>query len=226
MDHQVDAVVCGVGSGGTLTGLGRFFKRVSPKTKMVLADPVGSVLAELVKTGNMMEAGSWMVEGIGEDFVPPIADLSLVNEGLHDHRRRELRHRPRAADEGRHPRRLLLRHAARGGAALLPRADDGQARRQLRLRQRQQISVEDVQRLSGCWTRASRARAARRSARPDRRGAIPTRATVIGRSGGHAAHRLCAHAAVRRLAAAGAGRAARSSASSTKSDILLQGLWR
>ncbi|MFM9844384.1 MAG: pyridoxal-phosphate dependent enzyme [Dongiaceae bacterium] len=80
MDHQVDAVVCGVGSGGTLTGLGRFFKRVSPTTRMVLADPKGSVLTELVKTGNMMEAGSWMVEGIGEDFVPPNCDLSLVSE--------------------------------------------------------------------------------------------------------------------------------------------------
>jgi cystathionine beta-synthase len=80
MDHQVDAVVCGVGSGGTLTGLGRFFKRVSPTTKMVLADPKGSVLKEMVKSGNMTEAGSWMVEGIGEDFVPPNCDLSLVSE--------------------------------------------------------------------------------------------------------------------------------------------------
>ncbi len=80
MDHQVDAVVCGVGSGGTLTGLGRFFKRVSPTTKMVLADPKGSVLTEMVKSGNMTEAGSWMVEGIGEDFVPPNCDLSLVSE--------------------------------------------------------------------------------------------------------------------------------------------------
>ena len=82
MDHQVDAVVCGVGSGGTLTGLGRFFKRVSPSTKMVLADPKGAVLTEMVKSGNMTEAGSWMVEGIGEDFVPPNCDLSLVSEAF------------------------------------------------------------------------------------------------------------------------------------------------
>ena len=67
---NVDAVVVGVGSGGTLTGLGRFFAKVSPKTEMVLADPVGSILAPLVKTGEMEEAGSWMVEGIGEDFIP------------------------------------------------------------------------------------------------------------------------------------------------------------
>ena len=78
MDGSVDAVVVGVGSGGTLTGLGRYFKRVSPHTEMVLADPIGSVLAPLVETGTMVKAGSWTVEGIGEDFVPANADLSFV----------------------------------------------------------------------------------------------------------------------------------------------------
>ena len=77
---DVDAIVVGVGSGGTLTGVGRYFAKVSPKTEMVLADPVGSVLAPLIKTGKMEEAGSWTVEGIGEDFVPPNADLSLVKK--------------------------------------------------------------------------------------------------------------------------------------------------
>jgi cystathionine beta-synthase len=47
---------------------------------MILADPDGSVLAPLIKTGKMTEAGSWAVEGIGEDFVPPNADLSLVRD--------------------------------------------------------------------------------------------------------------------------------------------------
>ncbi|TIS08069.1 MAG: pyridoxal-phosphate dependent enzyme, partial [Mesorhizobium sp.] len=79
LEGDVDAVV-GVGSGGTLTGVGRFFAKHSPKTEMVLADPVGSVLAPLIKTGKMTEAGSWTVEGIGEDFVPPNADLSLVKK--------------------------------------------------------------------------------------------------------------------------------------------------
>lgn len=78
LEADVDAVVVEVGSGGTLTGLGHFFARVSPKTEMVLADPVGSVLAPYIKTGKMEEAGSWTVEGIGEDFIPPNADLSLV----------------------------------------------------------------------------------------------------------------------------------------------------
>ena len=78
MAGDVDAIVVGVGSGGTLTGTGRYMKAHSPKTDMVLADPVGSILAPLVNTGTMTEAGSWVVEGIGEDFVPPNCDLSLV----------------------------------------------------------------------------------------------------------------------------------------------------
>ena len=80
MDGDVDAVVVGVGSGGTLTGIGRFMRQASPKTAMILADPEGSVLAPLIATGRMTEAGSWAVEGIGEDFVPPNADLTLVSE--------------------------------------------------------------------------------------------------------------------------------------------------
>lgn len=78
MEGDVDAIVVGVGSGGTLTGVGRFMRAASPKTEMVLADPVGSVLAPYIETGRLIEAGSWAVEGIGEDFIPPNADLSLV----------------------------------------------------------------------------------------------------------------------------------------------------
>ena len=78
MDGRVDAVVCGVGSSGTVTGLSRFFARESPATRFVLADPVGSVLADYIKTGTLGTAGSWTVEGIGEDFIPSIADLSRI----------------------------------------------------------------------------------------------------------------------------------------------------
>jgi len=78
MDGEIDAIVVGVGSGGTLTGVGRCVKSHSLKTEMILADPAGSVLAPYVETGRLIEAGSWAVEGIGEDFVPPNADLSLV----------------------------------------------------------------------------------------------------------------------------------------------------
>ena len=80
MGHRVDAVVCGVGSGGTITGLGRFFRKTAPHVEMVLADPVGSVLADYVNTGTPGELGSWLVEGIGEDFIPEVSDLSLVSK--------------------------------------------------------------------------------------------------------------------------------------------------
>lgn len=78
LDHDLDAMVCGVGSGGTITGLSRYFARELPKCEIVLADPVGSILAGYVSTGEIGKAGSWLVEGIGEDFIPPICDLSRV----------------------------------------------------------------------------------------------------------------------------------------------------
>jgi cystathionine beta-synthase len=77
--HELDAIVVGVGSSGTLTGLSNYFGRVRPDLEFVLADPKGSILADYVKTGRIAsEAGSWAVEGIGEDFIPGIADLSRV----------------------------------------------------------------------------------------------------------------------------------------------------
>ena len=77
MEHDLDAVVCGVGSGGTIAGLSRYFAKVAPDLEMILADPEGSVLAEYVETGEIgKEVGSWLVEGIGEDFLPPVCDLS------------------------------------------------------------------------------------------------------------------------------------------------------
>lgn len=80
MRHSVDAVVCGVGSGGTITGLSRYFERVSPETEMVLADPAGSSLAEYVHTGKLGPSGSYAVEGIGQSAVPPVTDLSRVRK--------------------------------------------------------------------------------------------------------------------------------------------------
>jgi cystathionine beta-synthase len=84
MRHDVDACVIGVGSSGTITGLSRFFSRVRPRrgVEMILADPQGSILAEYTRSGRLGEAGSWAVEGIGEDFVPDIADLSYVTEAF------------------------------------------------------------------------------------------------------------------------------------------------
>jgi cystathionine beta-synthase len=79
MDGRIDTFVAGVGSGGTVTGVGRFLKERNPAIEIVLADPEGSILAAKVNEGRDVPAGSWLVEGIGEDFVPDILDLSYVD---------------------------------------------------------------------------------------------------------------------------------------------------
>ena len=80
MNGDIDAIVMGVGSGGTITGVGSYLKEKNPNIEIILADPTGSVLAPLVNEGKKVPAGSWLVEGIGEDFVPSITDLELVTE--------------------------------------------------------------------------------------------------------------------------------------------------
>ena len=80
MDGQVDAMIAGVGSGGTITGVGRYLKRQNPGVQVVLADPVGSVLAGIATTGEPGPKGSYTVEGIGQDFVPDNAELDLVDK--------------------------------------------------------------------------------------------------------------------------------------------------
>ncbi|MFM1935354.1 MAG: hypothetical protein RI990_313 [Planctomycetota bacterium] len=80
MEGKVDAVVVGVGSGGTLSGVGHALRKRNPAIDVILADPKGSILAPLVNEGRHVEPGSWLVEGIGEDFVPSICDLKLVSK--------------------------------------------------------------------------------------------------------------------------------------------------
>ena len=80
MGRHVDAISVGVGSAGTIRGLSNFFKKIHPGIEFILADPDGSVLVDYVKTGKFGAAGSWRVEGIGEDFIPSQADFSLVKK--------------------------------------------------------------------------------------------------------------------------------------------------
>ena len=112
--------------------------------------------------------GSWTVEGIGEDFMPPNCDLSLVKSAYAISDKRKRRDRARAAAKegilGGSSSGTLLAAALR----YCREQTQPQARRHARLRQRQQISLQDVQRLLGGRAGAGRPQAARRSARPDR----------------------------------------------------------
>ncbi|MEK7310403.1 MAG: cystathionine beta-synthase [Chloroflexota bacterium] len=79
----VTDVIIGMGTGGTLTGVGRFLKSKNPAIKMVGVDPIGSLLYDTWRLGHMPEQPflkTYKVEGIGEDFVPTSLDLSVVDE--------------------------------------------------------------------------------------------------------------------------------------------------
>ena len=65
-----------------MSGIGKYLKERKPEVSIVLADPVGSVLAPLVNEGREVKAGSWLVEGIGEDFIPPITDMDIIDEAI------------------------------------------------------------------------------------------------------------------------------------------------
>jgi cystathionine beta-synthase len=81
VDGKLDAIVLGVGSSGTVTGLSRYFSRVAPELELIVADPEGSILADYINEGKLgSKRFSWMVEGIGEDFLPTISDFTRVNK--------------------------------------------------------------------------------------------------------------------------------------------------
>ncbi len=81
MDGKLDAIVFGCGSSGTMTGLSRHFAQAAPDVELILADPVGSILAQYINEGTLStKSASWMVEGIGEDFLPSISDFSRVKK--------------------------------------------------------------------------------------------------------------------------------------------------
>ena len=135
---------------------------------MVLADPVGSILAPLVKTGKLIEAGSrgWW-KASARISSRRTADLSLVKQAYSITDRESIDRRARTAAQGGHPggssSGTLL------AAALRYCREQTEPKRvvTLRLRHRQQIPVQDVQRLLDGRQGLARARAARRPARPD-----------------------------------------------------------
>lgn len=80
-DGKVDAIVAGVGTGGTISGIAKFLKEKNPKVKVVAVDPVGSILTEYFRTGSMhAQPKVYKIEGIGEDFLPSNVHFKLIDE--------------------------------------------------------------------------------------------------------------------------------------------------
>ena len=77
---EIDVFCAGMGTGGTLTGCGRYFKEKKPGFQVVGVDPIGSLYYEYVKTGRLTKPFSYYVEGIGEDFLPGTMNLKILDQ--------------------------------------------------------------------------------------------------------------------------------------------------
>ncbi len=77
-DGKLDVLVAGVGTGGTISGTGRYLKEKDPRVRVVGVDPEGSILSSLF-AGAEGEARSYRIEGIGEDFLPKTLDMSVID---------------------------------------------------------------------------------------------------------------------------------------------------
>lgn len=77
---RITHLIVGMGTGGTISGTGRYLKEQNPNVQVIGVDPIGSILYELHRSGNYTEAEGYKVEGIGEDFLPGTTDLSIVDE--------------------------------------------------------------------------------------------------------------------------------------------------
>src|SRR5690606_26422017 len=79
-EGRVTHFVAAAGTGGTITGVGRYLKERNPNIRIIGGDPVGSILREVAETGNKGESTPYKVEGIGQDKVPGALDMSVVDE--------------------------------------------------------------------------------------------------------------------------------------------------
>jgi cystathionine beta-synthase len=77
---QIDVFVAGIGTGGTISGVGKYLKSMNPKIQIVAVDPVGSIVHDYFHSGEMTEAHSYKTEGIGEDFIPSIYDFDVIDD--------------------------------------------------------------------------------------------------------------------------------------------------
>jgi len=81
---KIDYFVCGMGTGGTISGTGKFLKEQNPNVKVIGVDPIGSLLYDTFKAGGKIPEGAfpkvYKIEGIGEDFLPSALDLQYVDD--------------------------------------------------------------------------------------------------------------------------------------------------
>lgn len=78
---DVDVIVGGIGTGGTICGIGKYMKEHKPSVQILAVDPVGSIVYDYFKTGKMQTIPkTYKIEGIGEDFIPKNYDFSVISD--------------------------------------------------------------------------------------------------------------------------------------------------
>lgn len=79
-DGKITHFVCGIGTGGTLSGTGRFLKEKNPDIRIIAVDPEGSIFTEYIKSGKVIEGELYQIEGIGSDVVTGALDKEVIDE--------------------------------------------------------------------------------------------------------------------------------------------------
>jgi cystathionine beta-synthase len=84
-EGKITHFVCGMGTGGTISGVGKYLKEKNPKVKIIGVDPEGSLYYDFHKTGEVVKAKTYVVEGIGEDFFPTTMDMKILDDVIQVH---------------------------------------------------------------------------------------------------------------------------------------------
>src|SRR5690349_8254476 len=79
-EGKITHFVCGMGTGGTISGVGKFLKEKNPQIRIIGVDPIGSLYYEYVKTGKVGKAHTYVVEGIGEDIFPSTMHFDVLDD--------------------------------------------------------------------------------------------------------------------------------------------------